>query len=181
MPSLATVLVSNSVAASSPAEGAEGGEKQSLMMESSAGGKNNESNILSSSPNADRLSSIILTLLSHSKQPMRSTVITWIHHFVSASADARNWTFKTIITPLLLATDSNEDQAFLVTAFLGNLNEDESSVAEDVLAKLVDRFVEAVEGQQLGPVKATVESILILIKKLDCHSIAEVSRNAILY
>lgn len=123
---------------------------------------------------ADRLSSVILTLLSHPKQPLRATVNAWIHHFVAASAVARSWTFSNIITPLLLAIDSNDDQTFLISSFLSNLNAEEAIVAEGVLGQLVDRFVEAVESGNLGPVKATVESLLILVRRLNYHSIAEV-------
>ncbi|KAG7672415.1 putative Ubiquitin carboxyl-terminal hydrolase 24 [Nannochloris sp. 'desiccata'] len=134
-----------------------------------------EGKVLSSTPHADRLSSVILTLLSHPKQALRATVNTWIHHFVAASAEARSWTFSNIVTPLLLAIDSNDDQTFLISSFLSNLNAEEAIVAEGVLGQLVDRFVAAVDGGDIGPVKATVESILILIRRLDCHSIAESS------
>jgi len=123
---------------------------------------------------ADRLSSVILTLLSQPKQSLRATVNTWIHHFVAASAEARSWIFSNIITPLLLAIDSNEDQTFLINSFLSNLNDEEAIVAEGVLGQLVDQFVQAMESGNFGPVKAVVESILILIKRLNCHSIAEV-------
>jgi hypothetical protein len=155
VPTLATVLVS-------PPSLEEEGEEAAKEQKNSL--------------NADRLSSIILTLLYHSKQRMRSTVTSWIHHFVAASAEARSWTFSNIITPLLLSIDSNDEQTFLISQFLSNLNAEEVVVAEGVLLQLVDRFVEAVEGGDIGAVKATVENILILIKKLDCHSVAEVRK-----
>ncbi len=164
VPPLATLLVSPP--SSSAADALDTTATAAEAVEKKGG----EQNIL-----ADRLSRIILTLLSHPKQGMRVTVTHWIHRFVAASPEARSWTFSNTITPLLLAIDSNEDQTFLITSFLSNLNDEEAVVAEGVLDQLVTRFVDAVESGNIGPVKATAESILILIKRLECHSIAEKS------
>jgi ubiquitin C-terminal hydrolase len=122
---------------------------------------------------AVRLSKILITLLSHYKPPIRAAVTRWIHRFVAASPEARSWTFSNIITPLLLASDSNDDQTCLISSFLSNLNAEEAVVAESVLTQLVQRLIQAMETGNIAPVKATTESVLILIRKLDCHGVVE--------
>ena len=118
------------------------------------------------------LSTSLLALLGQANKGLRDQTREWVEMFSESSSAARKWIFEVVITPLLLAAEQNEAELQLTAGFLTTLNPEEAEIAKSVFHELVRRFLETAASG--APLRGMVESILTLVRQLECHSIPEV-------
>jgi hypothetical protein len=126
-------------------------------------------------PPAATLAAVINGMLVSPNAALHGLAGGWVERFARGAPAACRWAFAAVVRPVLLGAAANAHQTALANRFLRELPPSEEGLARSLLASVLQRLGAAAAAGEGAPLKGAAETVLTLVRKLDCREVLVVS------